>query len=75
MSDVPKEHPGGSFDRFRVTLTAAGRTVMRGWWASETVARGKFRDWIGEHGGRSGARITLVDEETGTVLTTWPDET
>jgi hypothetical protein len=24
--------------------------------------------------GRPGARITLVDEDTGTVLTTWPDE-
>lgn len=74
MGDVREEHPGGPSDRFRVTLTAAGRTVMRGWWASETVARGKFRDWIGEHGSRPGARITLVDEEVGAVLATWPDE-
>ena len=74
MGDVGEGHPGGPSDRFRVTLTAAGRTVMRGWWASETVARGKFRDWIGEHGSRPGAVITLVDEEAGIVLTTWPDE-
>lgn len=74
MGGVRDEHPGGLPDRFRVTLAAAGRTVMNGWWASEATARRKFRDWIGEHGSRSGARITLVDEETGTVLTTWPDE-
>ena len=61
-------------DRFRVTLASADRTVMNGWWASEETARGKFRDWIGEHGSRPGARITLVDEETDTVLTTWPQE-
>jgi hypothetical protein len=27
---------------------------------------------IGEHGSRPGARITLVDEETGETLTEWP---
>jgi hypothetical protein len=74
MSDVREEHPGGLPDRFRVTLAAADRQVMNGWWTSEATARRKFRGWIGEHGSRPGARITLVDEETGAVLTTWPDE-
>lgn len=74
-SVASEEHSRGLPDRFRVTLTAAGRTVLNGWWASEATARSKFRDWIGEHGSRPGARITLVDEETGTVLTTRPDET
>lgn len=74
MGGAVEEHPGGLPDRFRVTLAAAGREVMNGWWASEETARSKFRDWIGEHGSRPGARITLVDEETDTTLTTWPDE-
>lgn len=74
MGGVREGHPGGLPDRFRVTLAAADREVMNGWWASEETARSKFRDWIGEHGSRPGARITLVDEETDTVLTTWPDE-
>jgi hypothetical protein len=61
-------------ERFHLTLTSAGRPVMNGWWGSEATARGKHRDWIGEHGGMPDARVTLVDEETGETLTTWPDE-
>ncbi|MGW0626405.1 hypothetical protein [Streptomyces sp. NPDC002758] len=57
--------------RFRLTLTAAGRPVMHGWWGSEATARHKFTRWIGEHGS-SGARIVLVDTETGETLATWP---
>jgi hypothetical protein len=59
-------------ERYHVTLTIGGRPVMHGWWGAEAVARGKFTRWVGEHD-RPDARITLVDEETGTVLTTWPD--
>jgi len=61
-------------ERYHLLLTLAGRPSMHGWWASEATARSRFRDWIGERGSMPGARITLVDEETGTVLTTWPDE-
>jgi acyl-coenzyme A synthetase/AMP-(fatty) acid ligase len=61
-------------ERYHLTLSSAGRPVMNGWWGSETVARSRFRDWIGKHGVLPGARITLVDEETGATLTTWPDE-
>lgn len=61
-------------ERFHLTLASAGRPVMHGWWASESTARKKHRDWIGEHGNLPAARITLVDEETGETLTTWPDE-
>jgi hypothetical protein len=60
--------------RYHLTLTSTGRPVMHGWWGSEPVARGKFRDWIGEHGTLPSARVTLVDEDTGTTLTTWPNE-
>ncbi|MFH9403284.1 hypothetical protein ACH4JS_26565 [Streptomyces sp. NPDC017638] len=60
--------------RYRVTVTSAGQPVMRGWWGSEAVARDKSRRWIGEYGDLPDARITLTDEETGTVLTTWPEE-
>lgn len=61
-------------ERFHLTLFSGDRPVMHGWWASEATARGKVRDRIGEHGGVPGARVTLVDEETGVTLTSWPDE-
>lgn len=61
-------------ERYHLTLTAAGRPVQHGWWGSETVARAKFVSWIGEYGSMPGARVTLVDEETGETLTAWPDE-
>lgn len=70
MVGVNSNIPG----RYHLLLTAAGRPVAHGWWGSEAVARGKFRDWIGEHGGMPGARVTLVDEGTGEKLASWPDE-
>lgn len=57
-------------ERFHVTLTSAGRPVMRGWWGSEATARGKFRDWVGR--GAADARVVLVDEATGETLDEWP---
>jgi hypothetical protein len=59
--------------RYHLTLTSEGRPAMQGWWGSETVAREKMTSWIGSWG-HPGARITLVDEDTGATLTTWPDE-
>ena len=59
--------------RFHLTLADAARPMMHGWWESEATARQKFTAWVGERG-KEGARITLVDEETGATLTTWPDE-
>jgi hypothetical protein len=60
-------------DRYHLTLTSGGRPAMQGWWGSEAVAREKFVKWVG--GCRlPDATVTLVDEETGTVLTTWTDE-
>jgi hypothetical protein len=61
-------------DRYHLTLTTDGRPVMHGWWAKESTARRQFRSWVGEHG-LPGARIVLVDEETGETLTEWPEET
>ncbi|MDH6224381.1 hypothetical protein [Streptomyces sp. MJP52] len=61
-------------ERFHLTLTAAGRRVLTGWWPDEAVARRKFTRWIGEYGSMPDARVTLVDEETGATLTEWPDE-
>ncbi|MER6917581.1 hypothetical protein ABT314_00595 [Streptomyces spiralis] len=55
-------------------MTASGRLVMQGWWESETTARRKFTSWVGEYGSMPGARITLTDEQQGSVLTTWPGE-
>lgn len=63
-----------SAERYHLTLSSAGRPVMQGWWAEESTARTQFRSWVGEHG-LPGARIVLVDEETGDVLETWPNET
>lgn len=71
---VPVGQGDAVSDRFHLTLASAGSPMMHGWWASEATARAKFRDWIGEHGVLPGARVTLVDEETDTVLTTWPEE-
>jgi hypothetical protein len=61
-------------ERYHLTLTSAGRPVMHGWWPLESTARGQLPVWVGSWGGLPDARITLVDEETGTVLTTWPEE-
>jgi hypothetical protein len=58
--------------RFRVTLFSAGRVVQHGWWPDESVARGKFRVWVGF--GLPDSQVTLKDEETGTVLDEWPQE-
>jgi len=58
--------------RYRVTLLLDGRPVLRGWWGSEVVARSQFTDLVGEYG-RPGARVTLTDEDTGRVLTEWPE--
>lgn len=63
-----------SSDRYRLTATSAGRPAITGWWDREDVARGKFRDWVGQYGGLPGARVTLVDEEQGVTLTEWPEE-
>ncbi|MFG3127303.1 hypothetical protein ACGFZU_06335 [Streptomyces tendae] len=60
--------------RYRVTVTTGGQPLIQGWWDDETVARRKVASWIGEHGSRSGARVTLTDEETGDVLTEWPEQ-
>ncbi|WP_437022727.1 hypothetical protein [Streptomyces sp. enrichment culture] len=58
--------------RYHLTLTSEGRTAMQGWWGSETVARQKFTEWVG--GWKlPDTTVTLVDEETGETLTTWPD--
>jgi hypothetical protein len=48
---------------------------MHGWWDDLPTAEDKFRRWIGEHGSVTGARVVLVDKETGERLTTWPEET
>ncbi|CAL9363953.1 hypothetical protein [Streptomyces sp. enrichment culture] len=58
--------------RYRVTVTIDGEPLLQGWWGSEATARRKFASWIGEHGSRPGARVTLVDEGTGEALTEWP---
>jgi hypothetical protein len=58
-------------DRYHLTLSSAGRTVQQGWWPLESTARSKFREWVGS--GVADARVTLVDEETGAVLTEWPE--
>ena len=54
--------------RYHLTLTAAGRPTVHGWWGSEAVARDKFVAWVGVYGALPDAQVTLVDAETGAVL-------
>ncbi|GHD70062.1 hypothetical protein GCM10010317_076540 [Streptomyces mirabilis] len=60
--------------RYHLTLYAGARPVMHGWWGKRATADRKHAAWKREHGSVDGARIVLVDEETGSVLTIWPDE-
>ncbi|MFD4596686.1 hypothetical protein ACFWPQ_01510 [Streptomyces sp. NPDC058464] len=59
--------------RFHLLLTLDGQPAQHGWWGDEATARDKHREWIGVWG-RPGARIALVDEETGETLAEWPEE-
>ncbi|MFK4100863.1 hypothetical protein ACI2L1_12465 [Streptomyces sp. NPDC019531] len=61
-------------ERFRVAVSCAGGTIMRGWWSDQEVAREKFRNWIGSHGNLTQPLITLTDEIDGILLTSWPEE-
>jgi hypothetical protein len=47
---------------------------MNGWWPLEATARDQLPVWVGSWGELPDARVTLVDEETGAVLTEWPGE-
>ena len=59
-------------ERFHLTLALDGEPTLDGWWGSEATARRKWAETVGEYG-RDGARITLVDTETGEQLAVWPD--
>ena len=72
MGGGPAQHPGGTPDRYHLTLSSAGRPAMHGWWADRAVADRKLLEWIGEYGSMPDARITLIDEDTGETLTDWP---
>ncbi|MBL3671766.1 hypothetical protein JL475_39205 [Streptomyces sp. M2CJ-2] len=60
--------------RYHLTLTAAGRPAMHGWWGSEATARDKFVVWVGVYGALPDVQVILVDAEAGAVLRVWPDE-
>lgn len=60
--------------RYHLLLALDGRPAMHGWWARETTARRQFTTWVGERGSLPGARITLIDEQTGATLMEWPTE-
>jgi hypothetical protein len=59
--------------RFHLIMAADGCPAMHGWWWRETTARSKFATWVGSWG-RPGVHITLVDEQSHTVLESWPDD-
>jgi hypothetical protein len=58
--------------RYHLTLSSAGRAMMQGWWENEEIARGMLPAWVGNWGELPDARVTLVDEESGETLTSWP---
>ncbi|MEU6376782.1 hypothetical protein [Streptomyces sp. NPDC046909] len=62
-------------ERYHLTLILDGKPARHGWWGDETVARGKFTLWVSECSGKPGSSVTLVDEETETVVASWPDAT
>ncbi|MGW5477727.1 hypothetical protein [Streptomyces sp. NPDC004008] len=59
--------------RFHLTLTLDGERVLDGWWSSEQTSRRQWASTVGKYG-RDGARITLVDTETGEQLASWPEK-
>jgi hypothetical protein len=59
--------------RYHLTLALDGRWVMDGWWWRESTAVDQFRGIVGKHG-RPGARVVLVDTETGEQLASWIGE-
>jgi hypothetical protein len=59
--------------RYPVTVAVDGRRMLRGWWQEESVSRRKFTKWVGDYGDLPHVLITLTDEETGAMLTQWPD--
>ncbi|MGW0771789.1 hypothetical protein [Streptomyces sp. NPDC002676] len=61
-----------STGRYHLLLATGGRQVQHGWWDREDTAHDKFRRWVGEYGSIPDARLTLIDEETDSVLATWP---
>ncbi|MFE0453091.1 hypothetical protein ACFW2D_17760 [Streptomyces sp. NPDC058914] len=71
----PGDEAGPAEGRYKVTVTIDGARLIEGWWDDRATATRKYTSWIGEHGSRPGARVTLTDGATGTVLTSWPDTT
>jgi hypothetical protein len=61
-------------ERYHLTLATREQPVMHGWWSDRATADRKHAAWKREHGSVDGARVTLVDEETGETLTTWSEE-
>ncbi|MFF8973543.1 hypothetical protein [Streptomyces sp. NPDC014995] len=55
-------------------MTVDAAPVMEGWWDDRATTERKYTNWLGAHGDRDGASVTLTDEETGTVLTSWPED-
>ncbi|MFG3205308.1 hypothetical protein [Streptomyces sp. NPDC048192] len=62
-----------SAGRYHLLLTTGGRPVQHGWWESAATARDKFGRWIDEYGSMPEPRVTVTDEKTGKLLTSWPD--
>lgn len=59
--------------RYRLLLMLEDKPAMHGWWAEESTAYDQLPVWVGKWG-VPGARITLVDTETGETLAEWPEE-
>ena len=59
--------------RYGVTDPTPGEPLNRGWWGREATARRKYTACIGEHDARPDARVILIDEGSGRVLTEWPE--
>lgn len=65
-------------DRYyvEVRFQESGPPAVQGWWMDGEVALRKYRGWVGSHGSRDGAVITLQAEAGGALepMRTWTKE-
>jgi hypothetical protein len=62
-------------ERFHLTLSTAGRTVIHGWWTTEATAHSKYRNWIDTYSTLPDAHVALAELTNSgeQLLASWPN--